>query len=79
VTVKALFPNWADFAGVCVTPATLLDQSSCRAEMAGTTDITISYHIVCFRLDDSEQWGAREYDYFSDTKLGRGAKGRATT
>jgi hypothetical protein len=47
--------------------------------MAETTDILISYHIGCFRLDDSEQWGAREYDYFSDTKLGRGAKGRGAT
>jgi hypothetical protein len=25
---------------------------------AGTTDIIISYHVRCFRLDDSEQRGA---------------------
>ena len=47
--------------------------------MAGTTDIIISYHLGCFRLDDSEQWGAREYDYFSDAALKRGAKARAAT
>ena len=26
--------------------------------MAGTTDIFTSYHLGCFRFDDSEQWGA---------------------
>jgi hypothetical protein len=29
-----------------------------RAEMAGTTDIIMSYHVGCFRFDDSEQRGA---------------------
>ena len=29
--------------------------------MAGTTDIIISYHVGCFRLGDSEQWGARTF------------------
>jgi len=29
--------------------------------MAGTTDIIISYHVGCFRLEDSEQWGARTW------------------
>ena len=38
--------------------------------MAGTTDIIISYHVGCFRLDVSGAVGLRQHDYFSDTKLG---------
>ena len=29
--------------------------------MAGTADIIISYHVGCFRLEDSEQSGARTF------------------
>ena len=47
--------------------------------MAGTTDIIISYHVGCFRLEDFGSSGARQHDYFSDTKLGRGAKARGMT
>jgi hypothetical protein len=43
--------------------------------MAGTTDIIISYHIGCFRLDEFGA-AARKHDYSSDTKLGRAGKAR---
>jgi hypothetical protein len=46
--------------------------------MAGTTDIIISYHIVA-SVSTIRSIGTREHDYFSDTKLGRGAKARGTT
>jgi hypothetical protein len=60
VTVKTIFSRRADFAGVCVTSATLLGIIDCEAVTAGTTDIIIGYHVGCFRLKEREgSTGAR--------------------
>jgi hypothetical protein len=41
VTVKALFPKRADFAGMCDTPATLAKYSIAGRTMTGTDDIIL--------------------------------------